>query len=77
MQFLVVLAITFISSYVPTIIGRINIIQMNELFELSKVFQDHVFATVYLLLPFIFMVVIDLHGRITSTRNRNGLQEQS
>ena len=77
MQFLVVLAITFVSSYIPTIIGRINIIQMNELFELSKVFQDYVFATIYLLLPFIFMLIIDLHGRITSTRNHNGFEEQS
>ena len=75
-QFLVVLAITFVSSYVPNIIGRIKIIQVNELFELSKIFQDHVFATIYLLLPFILMVIIDLHGRITSTRNRNGLEEQ-
>lgn len=52
-QFLVVLAITFVSAYLPNIIGRLNILQINELFELSKIFQDHVFAIIYLLLPFI------------------------
>ena len=73
-QFLLVLAITFVSSFIPNIIGTINIIQMNEL---SKIFQDHVFATIYLLLPFTLMIIIDLHGRLNSTRNRNGFEEQS
>lgn len=76
-QFLVVLAITFVSSYIPTIIERIKIIQMNELFELSKIFQDHVFATIYLLFPFMLMFIIDLHGRIGSSSKRNGLEGQS
>lgn len=76
-QFLVVLSITFVSAYIPDIIGRINIIQMNELLEFSKIFQDHVFASIYLLLPFIFMVIIDLRGRIKSTKKPDVLEVQT
>lgn len=74
-QFLLVLTITFVSSYIPTVIANLNIIQVNKIFEFSKIFQDHIFAAIYLLFPFMLMILIDLRGRMGSTGKESELKE--
>ncbi len=60
-QFLVILGITFTSAYIENIIGDINIFNIDKLYELTKLLGNPLYASFYLLMPFLLMIIIDLN----------------
>ena len=82
-QFIVVLAITFLSSSIEEVIigaqniGLIEVLPLSkELLPLSIIFKEPIYASLYLFLPFILMLIFDLYCNISSNEKQNDKREQ-
>jgi hypothetical protein len=74
-QFLVVLVITFLSSSIEEVIIGAQNISLKELFRASIIFKEPIYAALYLFLPFILMLIIDLYCKISSNEERSDKRE--
>lgn len=59
-QFIVILCITFTSAYIEDIVGEVTLFNIEKLYDLARIFGNPFFASFYLLMPFILMIIIDL-----------------
>lgn len=69
-QFFVCLTLTFIALITVDVLERYGAASLNQLLGLSFMFNNIVIASLYLVLPYIFMIALDIRSR-----NRNKKKE--
>lgn len=70
-QFFLCLSLTFLALVMVDVLEGFLNVSVSQLLGLSNIFSNFVVASLYLTIPYILMIALDIHSRNISKQNQN------